>query len=297
MGHFHLYTPETMQNLDYMVLDSQALQHLEVVEAATGKVEGSLLSYVDQCRSAFGKRQLKRWVLSPLTDIAKIEERLDAVEDLMTHQHETDIFRCKLSKVSDLEKLLAKMYTYSVKHRVKAIYFENVSLVKLREFRTLLRAFKTLDSDLCGSLIGKRDQFKSQRLRLLLTPDTEEGGMIPSGMRKVIDEFESMIVWKKTQGGGADEEIPEPQMGLDEEFDKANQAVDAVKDKLEGYLQQQRQKFKDRRINYSHAKYRYELEMPMDLVSGKLKPENFEFTSQKQGYQRFHTQEIKKYVE
>lgn len=35
----------------------------------------------------------------------------------------------------------------------------------------------------------------------------------------------------------------------------------------------------EKRINWSHAKYRYELEIPSELVEGKKKPDNFEFTS------------------
>ena len=66
-----------------MVLDAQALQHLEVVETAAGKLEGSLFHFVDNCKTPFGKRLLKRWLLSPLTNVARINGRLDAVEDLI----------------------------------------------------------------------------------------------------------------------------------------------------------------------------------------------------------------------
>jgi len=159
-GEFELYTPETQCQLEYMVLDSQALQHLEVVETALGKVEGSLFHYVDNCKTAFAKRQLKRWLLSPLMNTVKINDRLDAVEDLINHQYETDVFRSKIGKLPDLERLLAKLYTYSVKHKVKAIYFENVSLNKLKEFRAVLRHFRTL-SDLVSSLQKKVKAFKS----------------------------------------------------------------------------------------------------------------------------------------
>jgi hypothetical protein len=78
----------------------------------------------------------------------------------------------------DLEKLLAKLYTYSVKHKVKAIYFENVSLIKLREFRTVLRHFKSL-AEIVSSLTNKMKDFKSQRLHELLTMDAK-GGLFPS---------------------------------------------------------------------------------------------------------------------
>jgi DNA mismatch repair protein MSH6 len=235
-GEFNLYTPETQSQLEYMVLDSQALQHLEVVETATGKVEGSLFHYVDNCKTPFAKRLLKRWLLSPLMNINKINDRLDAVEDLIKHQYETDVFRSKLAKLPDLERLLAKLYTYSVKHKVKAIYFENVSLNKLKEFRVVLRHFKTL-AELVSSLKNKVSSFKSQRLWALLTEE-EAGGLFPEGIQDVIAEFEKMIVWKRTQGG--EEEIPEPQTGIDENFDRQNAIVDDIKARLEAVLQKTR---------------------------------------------------------
>jgi DNA mismatch repair ATPase MutS len=70
-------------------------------------------------------------------NVNRLNERLDAIEDLIEHQFETDVFRSKIAKLPDLEKLLAKLYTYSVKHKVKAIYFENVSLTKMKEFRLI----------------------------------------------------------------------------------------------------------------------------------------------------------------
>lgn len=37
--------------------------------------------------------------------------------------------------------------------------------------------------------------------------------------------------------------------------------------------------------------------MPSELVDGKKKPDHFEFTSQRSGYQRFHTREIKQLID
>jgi DNA mismatch repair protein MSH6 len=87
---------------------------LEVVESAAGTVKGTLLHYVDHCKTQFGKRQLKRWLMAPLMNVDRINARLDAIEDMMTFQHETDVLRARLQKLPDLEKLLAKIFTYSI---------------------------------------------------------------------------------------------------------------------------------------------------------------------------------------
>ena len=153
-----------------MVLDAQALQHLEVVESAKGSVDGTLLQYLDHCKTQFGKRQLKRWVLAPLQDASRINLRLDAVEDLMLHQSTTDKFRMRLSKMPDLEKLLAKVFTYSIQNTVNAVFFEDVSLIKMRDFRNLLKCLNSIRATLAGlqELCDQR-LLKSSRLIALLS--------------------------------------------------------------------------------------------------------------------------------
>lgn len=57
-GNISMYDPESKVcgGLDNMILDAQALQHLEIVESTDGKHQGSLLNYVDLCCTPFGKR-------------------------------------------------------------------------------------------------------------------------------------------------------------------------------------------------------------------------------------------------
>ena len=62
------------------------------------------------------------------------------------HQYEVDIFRARAGKLPDLEKSLANIFKYSIKNKVKAIYFEDVSLIKLKEFRLVTKTLKDLHS-------------------------------------------------------------------------------------------------------------------------------------------------------
>ena len=84
-GNIGLYEPENKicGGIDYMILDAQALQHLEIIESTEGKLQGSLLNYVDLCSTLFGKREMKRWLFAPLFNKQKINDRLDAVTDLI----------------------------------------------------------------------------------------------------------------------------------------------------------------------------------------------------------------------
>jgi len=279
-----------------MVLDAQALEHLEIFESQGRRKEGTLFEFLDHTKTTFGKRQLKQWVMSPLRDPTQINERLDTVEDLMEYEYEAQLVRAELGKMPDLEKLLSRIFSYSVKNQVKAIYFENVSLVKLREFKTLLSAFKNL-KNVIAPIAKKKGEFRSKRLRDLMTLNSaEEPGLFPD-LREAIEEFEFMIVWKKVQG--SEDDIPEPKPGIDEEFDKANQDVDRIKFDLDEELDKIKQLFpSDKlRINFAHSKYRYEIEIPEELVRGSKKPPFLEFSSSRSGFTRFQTAAVKKIVE
>jgi len=55
--------------------------------------------------------------------------------------------------------------------------------------------------------------------------------------------------------------------------------VSLIKAALEDFLEEMRSRFKCRKIAFSHAKFRFELEIPADIVKGNKKPADFEFTS------------------
>jgi len=165
--------------------------------------------------------------MAPLLNPKKINDRLDAIEEMIANQHQTDVLRARLGKLPDLEKLLAKIFTYSIKHKVKAIYFEDVSLNKMKEFRTLLLCLKHLEQTLepfLDLVHSETTCITSTRLQLLFTGESQ-GGLLPEKIKDVIDEFEQLIAWKQVAGSNGRVEIPEPQSGIDEEFDNANLKV------------------------------------------------------------------------
>ena len=77
---------------------------------------------------------------------------------------------------------------------MEAIYFEDVSLSKMREFKQLLDCFKDMGKTL-EDLTKVKDQLKSNRLKLLLEFE-EEGGLMPSTIKESLKEFEQQIIWK-----------------------------------------------------------------------------------------------------
>ena len=72
---------------------------------------GSLFWLLDNCKTAFGKRQLRRWVSRPLTDIKALQERLDCVTEIVeSTDYRLGKLRGLLGGLPDLERGLARVH-------------------------------------------------------------------------------------------------------------------------------------------------------------------------------------------
>src|SRR6185503_3057584 len=92
----HLERPSFYHRADALVLDSTTVRNLELVEPlfAGESRESTLLHVLDRTRTGMGGRLLRRRLLAPSIDIAEIDARLDAVEEL----HKSPILRSDLGK-------------------------------------------------------------------------------------------------------------------------------------------------------------------------------------------------------
>lgn len=89
-------------------LDRFTIRNLELINSphVGGK---SLLDILDETTSPMGARLLRRWMVMPLVDIPKINERLDAVTYFTTHAVTCDDLKKWLRQVGDLERLISKV--------------------------------------------------------------------------------------------------------------------------------------------------------------------------------------------
>ena len=133
-----------------MIIDAQAIEHLDILPqlASASKVikfDGSLFSYLSQdIQTPFGKRMLKRWTVSPLCDVDQIRNRLDAVEELVQNETMRKELQERLQTLPDLERILTKIYTYSVRGKVNAFYMDKQSKKRLGEFYDMLATLKEI---------------------------------------------------------------------------------------------------------------------------------------------------------
>ena len=84
---------EVVEENAHLVLDQTTLRNLELTSTLAGDYEGSLLSTMNACRSAMGRRLLKTWILRHLADLNAIAARHDAVATLSRSARRLDGLR------------------------------------------------------------------------------------------------------------------------------------------------------------------------------------------------------------
>lgn len=94
-----------------LLLDEATQAHLELVRASDDDAKASLLAQIDATCTASGARLLRRRLLAPLTRVADIRRRLDAVELFVAQPGLREAIRTRLGRVADIERLAMKVAT------------------------------------------------------------------------------------------------------------------------------------------------------------------------------------------
>lgn len=106
----HLQRPTVTDSTKYMLLDRSTIINLELFSTIREQQQqGTLVSVLDQTRTAMGGRLLRTWIKSPLRDPVAITARLDAVGWLLRNHPLRKTLRTALSDIVDIERILARL--------------------------------------------------------------------------------------------------------------------------------------------------------------------------------------------
>ena len=93
-----------------MGLDSFTIRNLEVFNSlSTQGTHGTLVDCIDQTETSGGGRLLKKWLHQPLTDINRLNSRLDIVSSFFKQKQLLNNLRDTLGITIDLERVLGKI--------------------------------------------------------------------------------------------------------------------------------------------------------------------------------------------
>jgi DNA mismatch repair protein MutS len=195
----HLDRPSYYNRADSMVLDSVTVRNLELLEPvfaadASGPQEkATVLAVLDTTLTGMGGRLLRQRLLRPSMDRAEIDQRLDAVGELLQQTILRAELRKQLGGILDIERLLAKVTLGSAGPRdVLALG------LSLQKIPVLKRCFDTQQAARLRSLHERLDELPDATNLILEAISDEpplniaDGGAIRAGFHPELDELRDL---------------------------------------------------------------------------------------------------------
>ncbi|MFH1269091.1 MAG: DNA mismatch repair protein MutS, partial [Planctomycetota bacterium] len=183
---------------DTLEIDEASRRSLEITRTSReGRREGSLLAVVDRCVTAMGSRLLADWLANPLTNVAAIDERLEAVGGLLGEPALAADVRQTLRRVYDVQRLLTRVTTGRASPRDLGFLGRTLGCLPPLKAKMTARKSRLLNRleaeiDLCPDLRARLDAALVDDCPLT----SREGGFIRDGHHAELDSLREL-----TRGG------------------------------------------------------------------------------------------------
>jgi len=188
----HINAIQRIVAADYLWMDRFTIRNLELL--SNGQENGTnLLQALDNTQTPMGARLLKRWVVLPLFDLPKINQRLDLVEFLIIEQTLSEDLGRHIKQVGDMERLISKVPLKKVSPR---------EVLQLAKGLHHIEAIKNLCAASGNSILVQMAQqiqgCTALQERIVATIDeaapavAAKGGMIKNGVHEELDALRNI---------------------------------------------------------------------------------------------------------
>ena len=189
----HISTPKTVLNSDEMFVDFNTRRNLELTETLFDRAKhGSLLWVMDKTVTNMGARALRKTVLAPFRRLKDIEQRLDAVEELVKKPKILIQTRDALKDIRDVERLRNKIAYNTINPReCMGIAVSLDAIARLKEAASVLKSERMTA---LNALIDPLEELKNAVFDTVCDnpPATlKDGGVIREGYSEELDKLRS----------------------------------------------------------------------------------------------------------
>ena len=176
----------------YVRIDKFTARNLELI-APMNEDGTSLLSVLDRTLSPMGGRLLRRWILFPLRDVGKIEERQSGVEYFFRYPDFRALAEENLSRVGDLERIVSKIAVGRANPR--EMMQLKTALESVAPLKDALMKAENESLRLLGEKLYLCDDIR-QRIEREIYPEPplllNKGGVIKEGVDAELDELRNI---------------------------------------------------------------------------------------------------------
>ncbi|MBI2026930.1 MAG: DNA mismatch repair protein MutS [Deltaproteobacteria bacterium] len=183
-----LFQKKLFSTENYMQLDSQTLEKLDVLHDEPGKK--SLFKVLNFTKTAMGTRLLKRWLKYPLLDSSLIEARLDSVSEFVAKPSVRSDLQKKLRFIYDLDRINAKIQRERATPRdLSQLLSSLVQLNEIQQFSVIQRETHPAQESI-SAIIKLLEGIFVENPPMSL----KEGGIFANGFSKELDELINLSV-------------------------------------------------------------------------------------------------------
>jgi len=195
----NLNTISTYSISEYLELDSDSQRNLELMRNLHDQSKkGTLLEVLDVTTTPMGRRRLISWMVRPLIDPDRINQRLDAVEEFFNDSSTRRDIRKSLCKMYDIERLSNRLSLGSVNARDLIALSSSLKLIpQIKNYLNVLSGKKM--KGMYTLLDNMEDVIKLIDYSIKENPPItlKEGRLIKDGYNEKLDELRKIITGGK----------------------------------------------------------------------------------------------------
>lgn len=188
----HIASIARLDEDKYVWLDKFTIRNLELVSSPFENGV-PLIQILDQTVTPMGSRQLRKWMVLPLKEMALIDERLRIVNVFHQQVELAERLTDELKQIADLERLISKVAVGRINPR-EMLQLKR-SLQRTVPIKSLLEQHSSADLKKLGDQLN-RCEYLLERIEKELRDDapmlTNQGGIIKEGIHAELDELRSI---------------------------------------------------------------------------------------------------------
>ncbi len=180
---------------EFVSIDASTRRNLELIETSRDKSKyGSLYWAIDKVKTPMGSRLLKNWITQPVKNIEELNNRLEAVEELISNTTARINLISLTDKICDIERLGIKISNGSVNPRDFLALKETFAL-----FPNFESIFRTFNSKYLNNFTEKNSELVEFASIIGRTIDdntplnVKDGGVIKSNVNGDLDYYRSLL--------------------------------------------------------------------------------------------------------
>ncbi|MFC1760694.1 DNA mismatch repair protein MutS [Planctomycetota bacterium] len=194
----HIQNLKKINRQQYLEIDPTSLRSLEILQTIRAEnKKATLLACLDETLTGMGGRLFRFWLCMPLCELPAIEQRQNAVQELLNNPGELSDIRSFLDGIWDIERIAARISTFRAGPR------DLLALARtLRQIPKLREILQHFHSDLlaaqaqgCDSMDDLADLLENG-IESECPVHLRDGGVIRTGFNEKLDHLRQL-----SQGG------------------------------------------------------------------------------------------------